>query len=118
MEVKLVAFLTSTLDGNEWLDSCSDCFISLESPQYPSDRRLSGPESRCGRSGEDKNLLPLSGIELMSFCYCTNLAPNLRGWEDIFKMYLSVRGYERMDLNLFDWRYDPMMGFNGHSNNP
>jgi hypothetical protein len=32
-------------------------------PPYPLDRRLVGPQSRCGRCGEGKNLLPLSGIE-------------------------------------------------------
>jgi hypothetical protein len=32
-------------------------------PRYPLDRRLGGPQSRSGRSGEEKNLLPLPEIE-------------------------------------------------------
>jgi hypothetical protein len=32
-------------------------------PQYPLGRRLSGPQSRSGRGGEEKNFLPLPGIE-------------------------------------------------------
>jgi hypothetical protein len=39
------------------------CFISEKSPWYPLDRRLGGPQSRSGRCGEEKNLLPLPGIE-------------------------------------------------------
>jgi hypothetical protein len=27
-------------------------------PQYPLDRRLGGPQSRCGRGGEEKNSFP------------------------------------------------------------
>jgi hypothetical protein len=32
-------------------------------PRYPLDKRLSGPQSRSGRSDWNKNPLPLSGIE-------------------------------------------------------
>jgi hypothetical protein len=31
--------------------------------RYTSDRRLGGRQSRCGRDGEEKNSLPLLGIE-------------------------------------------------------
>jgi hypothetical protein len=34
-----------------------------KSPWYPLDRRLSGPESRSGRGGEEKNSQPPPGIE-------------------------------------------------------
>jgi hypothetical protein len=34
-----------------------------KSPQYPLDRRLGGPQSRPGRCGVEKNLLPLPGIK-------------------------------------------------------
>jgi hypothetical protein len=30
---------------------------------YPLDRRLGGPQSRSGRSGEEKNSQPLPGLE-------------------------------------------------------
>jgi hypothetical protein len=30
---------------------------------YPLDRRLGGPQSRCGRGGEEKNFHPLLGIK-------------------------------------------------------
>jgi hypothetical protein len=35
-----------------------------KSRRYPLDRRLSGPQSRSGRSGEEKNGQPPPGIEL------------------------------------------------------
>jgi hypothetical protein len=34
-----------------------------KSPWYPFDRRLSGPQSRSGRGGEEKNSHPLPGLE-------------------------------------------------------
>jgi hypothetical protein len=33
-------------------------------PRYPVYRRLGGPQSQCGRYGEEQSLLPLLGIEL------------------------------------------------------
>jgi hypothetical protein len=33
------------------------------SPRYPLDRWLRGPQSRSGRVGEDKNSQPLQGLE-------------------------------------------------------
>jgi hypothetical protein len=33
-------------------------------PCYPLDRRLSGPQSRSGRGGEEKNSYPLPALEL------------------------------------------------------
>jgi len=32
-------------------------------PSYPLDRRLGGPQSRCGRGGGEKNSQPPLGIE-------------------------------------------------------
>jgi hypothetical protein len=34
-----------------------------KNPQYPFDRRLGGPQSKSGQSGEEKNYQPLPGIE-------------------------------------------------------
>jgi hypothetical protein len=34
-----------------------------KSPWYPLDRRLGGPQSRSGHSGEEKNSQSLSGLE-------------------------------------------------------
>jgi hypothetical protein len=47
------------------------------SPAYPLDRRLGGPQSRCGR-GEEKNSQPLLGLEppiiqLVAQSYTTEL---------------------------------------------
>jgi hypothetical protein len=42
--------LTSALDGGEW----SALPPGKESPLYPLDRRLGGPQSRSGRGGEEK----------------------------------------------------------------
>jgi hypothetical protein len=36
---------------------------SVALPRYPLYRRLGGPQSRPGCSGEEKNLFPLPGIE-------------------------------------------------------
>jgi hypothetical protein len=49
-------------------------------PRYPLDRRLSGPKSLSGRSGdEEKNSQPLPGLELpiiqpVSHCYATEIS--------------------------------------------
>jgi hypothetical protein len=50
-------FLTSAVDGSEW----------VASPPYPFDRRLGGPQSQYGRYGIEKSLLPLPGIKLRPF---------------------------------------------------
>jgi hypothetical protein len=38
-----------------------------KSPLYPLDRRLGGPQSRSGRCGAERNVLPLPGIELCRY---------------------------------------------------
>jgi hypothetical protein len=54
-------FLTSALDGGEWLATCFSRFSPGERALTP-DRRLGGPQRRSGRC-EEKNLLPLPGIQ-------------------------------------------------------
>jgi hypothetical protein len=38
-------------------------YLQGKSPWYPLDRRLSEPQSRSGRGGEEKNSQPPPGIE-------------------------------------------------------
>jgi hypothetical protein len=55
---------TSALVGGELSASRPGRFSpQRKSPWYPSDRRLSGPQSRSGRDGEEKNSQPLPGLE-------------------------------------------------------
>jgi hypothetical protein len=50
LKVYLWAFLTSTLDGDEWSASRFGRFNPHgKSPWYPLDRRLGGTQSRSGR---------------------------------------------------------------------
>jgi hypothetical protein len=49
---------TSALDGGE-----RQLHPRRYSQRYPLDRRLGGLQSRCGRCGEEKNLLPRPGIK-------------------------------------------------------
>jgi hypothetical protein len=54
-----------------------------ELPCYPLDRRLSGPQSRSGRGGEEKNSQPPPGLEptiihLVAQRYTTELSRLLR----------------------------------------
>jgi hypothetical protein len=50
------------LDGDEWFTSRPDRFFPGKEPRYPLNRRRRGPQSWLGRFGEEKYLLPLSGI--------------------------------------------------------
>jgi hypothetical protein len=56
--------LTSALDGDEWLASCSSR-LSAENiaPTVPMHRSMDEPQSWSGRLRKEKNLAP-SGIEL------------------------------------------------------
>jgi hypothetical protein len=64
VEVQLHTFLTSVLDGGEWSNSRPGRFIpGRKNPRYLLDRRLGGPQSWCGRSGEEKNSQPPPGIK-------------------------------------------------------
>jgi hypothetical protein len=38
-------------------------YLQGESPWYPIDRRLGGPQGRSGRGGEEKNSQPLRRLE-------------------------------------------------------
>jgi hypothetical protein len=52
--------LTSVLDGCEWSASRPGRFTHRKnSPWYPLDRRLGGPQSQSGRGGEEKKSHPL-----------------------------------------------------------
>jgi hypothetical protein len=62
-------FLTSPLDGGEWTASRPYRFTPREkSPKYALDRRLSGPQSRSGRCGVEKNDKGLEKLEKLFVC--------------------------------------------------
>jgi hypothetical protein len=63
MEVISMHSLTSALDGGEWSVSRTGRFTPGENPWYRLDWRLSEPQSRSGRGGEEKNSQPPPGIE-------------------------------------------------------
>jgi hypothetical protein len=64
VKLQLHAFLTSTLDGGEWSASRRGRFTPQgKSPWCPLDGRLGGPQSLCGRGGEEKNSQPLPELE-------------------------------------------------------
>jgi hypothetical protein len=56
-EVLLHSFLTSALDGDEWLTSHPDCFTPRKEPQYPLKRRMWGPQRWCVWFWEEISLL-------------------------------------------------------------
>ena len=56
VEVLLHLFLTSSLGVYEWSALRSGRFIYGKEPRYQWNWRLSGPQSRSGRSEEEKNL--------------------------------------------------------------
>ena len=62
VEVQLHLFKTSTLDGGEWSTSRCGYFTPQREPQYPSNRRMFGPQLGSVLFGE-KNLLALRGLE-------------------------------------------------------
>jgi hypothetical protein len=67
VDVQLHTFLILALDGGEWSVSCLGCFTSQgKSMWYPLDRRLGGPRSQSGCSGEGKNSQSLLGLEALS----------------------------------------------------
>jgi hypothetical protein len=64
VEAQLHSFLNSSLHGNGLLISRPGRFaLGKEPPPYPLNKRLGGTHSRSGRFAEEKNLLPLQGIE-------------------------------------------------------
>jgi hypothetical protein len=59
VKVQFHTFLTSALDGGEWSATCPVLFTPGDSPQYPLDRRLGGPESWSEHIDKEKNSHPL-----------------------------------------------------------
>jgi hypothetical protein len=61
------------------LDGDLATYLQGKSPWYPLDRRLGGPKSWSGCSGEEKNSQPLLGLEHpiiqpVAHCYTTELS--------------------------------------------
>jgi len=54
-EAEILSILNTALHGNEWLTSRSDRF-TLKEHRNPLNGRLGGPQSRLGRSGEERNV--------------------------------------------------------------
>jgi hypothetical protein len=54
LDVLIHTFLTSTLGGSEWQDSCPEG----KRRRYLQDMRLGGPRGQWVRCGEDKNAFP------------------------------------------------------------
>jgi len=57
------SFLTSLLDGGEWLTSDPDHRTAGKEPWYLLSRRLDGPDNRSGGLGEEKNPFRLPGFD-------------------------------------------------------
>jgi hypothetical protein len=66
--VQVYIFLTSALVGGEWFASSPGRFAPEERAQYPSDRRLGGPQSGSGCCGELK-ILDLTGDSNFELCH-------------------------------------------------
>jgi hypothetical protein len=66
VELQLHLFLTSSLDGGEWLTSQPGHFTPGEEPRYPQNRRFQGSHSQPGHSREEKILLPILAFEALS----------------------------------------------------
>jgi hypothetical protein len=65
VEVQFHSVLILALDGGERSTTSTGHFIPGKEPQYPLNRWLGGPHSRCGRFfGEQKIRFPLPGIKL------------------------------------------------------
>jgi hypothetical protein len=62
-EVQLNSLLTPALDGDVWSASRPGRIVFGKLLLYPLLRNIVGPQSRSGGFGEDKNPLPLPGLE-------------------------------------------------------
>jgi hypothetical protein len=91
-------FLTSVLGVGEWSASRPGRFTPGEEPQYPLDRRLGGPQSRSGRCGEEKNLLPLPGIETR----LSSLSLYRPSYPGLLCLVLPIPVYMNWYFHLFD----------------
>ena len=65
---------------------------------YPWNRRLGGPQSRSGRFGEAKNLLPLSGIEPATAPAVPQWLPTDFHWRYIYKSTDIINVYLPCDV--------------------
>jgi hypothetical protein len=64
VEMKLLRFLTSALDGGEWSAPRPGCLTAGErAPVTHLIGGLGGPQNRYGGGGEEKKSHPLPGIE-------------------------------------------------------
>jgi hypothetical protein len=77
VDVYIHIFLTSALVGGEWSASRPCRFTPrLKSPRYPLDRRLSEPQNRAGRCGEEKILYSVqTGSRYRCLIHVLLLAP-------------------------------------------
>jgi hypothetical protein len=72
-------------------------FLPCKKPWYPLDRRLGGPQSRSGLSGEEKNSQPLPGflppiIQPVAQRYTTELTRLMRYiWFLVFTGFIRLR---------------------------
>jgi hypothetical protein len=91
--------VTSALEGGDWSASRPDRFNHEEKPHYTFDR-LRGPQSRIGRCGEEKILMPRqepnSGRPGCSFHYTDRAipAPNSIGSKYKFTNLYGVISHE------------------------
>jgi hypothetical protein len=62
-EVQCHSSFTSVLERGEWLTSHLGRFSPENEHRYPLNARLGGPQSRSGRFGEEKSILPGPPLE-------------------------------------------------------
>ena len=53
----ITPFITSAVDGDERSTSCPGQFSPRKENLYPLNRGMGGPQSRCGRFGEEEVIL-------------------------------------------------------------
>jgi len=74
VDIQLILFLASALDGSGWSAPHLGCIASEKTaPQYPLNSSLSGPSSLTGHCAEKNHLLSLPGIifQFLSCQVCT-----------------------------------------------
>jgi hypothetical protein len=63
-ELQVQSFLATALRGDKWSTSCPSQFTLRKNPQYPLNKKVGGPYSWSGHSGEEKNLTSLPRFQL------------------------------------------------------
>jgi hypothetical protein len=63
VKVWLHSFLTSAVDGSEWLASGLGRFNPGKGPRFSLSRKLGGSQSQSEHLGEQKNLILLPGFK-------------------------------------------------------